>query len=594
MWGEALPVSGRYPIMPGRGMQCRGGDGVSRSNIGGTAVFRRSMPVSSQRACLHPSEEYACMYYLFLQAWSFPRCWVGAAFIRTTLFLLQEGVMAVYSPAMTFFKRDKKMDNHFESKGGEQNIAQGENPIAKQVNNYGVPPETLISYAEEFGVTKSALASFFRILEQEQVPAWELDSKLREIAMRHKELLERFNTISSDAPEVRNLKAQAKDAIEDGRFAEAEDLLAQARERDRLAVARMKENIAEQQTAVEKRQLSEAESCAEQAQLQEMQYRYAKAAEYWQEAASALPEGHKSEQAFCLGKAGYDFELVAHYADALRCDEQALSVGREIGNRKGECKLLNNITVIYQAQGEHDKAIEYLAQSLRICIEVGDKELYASLLRNMVQFYRTKGEYAKALRCLEVSLLLWQEMGNKEGEGVVLHDIGRIHQDVGDDTAALKYYQKAQNINQVTKDKRLESTCLDNIGQVYHAQENYDAALEYAERGLAIMRQIGDQRGEGVTLNNIGRIYETKADDTTALKYYKKSLSIMEEIGDKGTEAIASMNTGWIYQKQGELTKAESYLSRAVKLAEQLERPDLEDWRETLEAVRTKLREQRN
>jgi hypothetical protein len=40
------------------------------------------------------------------------------------------------------------------------------------------------------------------------------------------------------------------------------------------------------------------------------------------------------------------------------------------------------------------------------------------------------------------------------------------------------------------------------------------------------------------------------------------------------------------------LIKAEPYLSRAVKLAEQLERPELEDWRETLEEVRTKLREQ--
>jgi hypothetical protein len=30
-----------------------------------------------------------------------------------------------------------------------------------------------------------------------------------------------------------------------------------------------------------------------------------------------------------------------------------------------------------------------------------------------------------------------------------------------------------------------------------------------------------------------------------------------------------------------------------VELAEQLEHPDLEDWRKLLEAVRTKLREQR-
>jgi len=248
---------------------------------------------------------------------------------------------------MIFFKRDKKMDNHFENKDGDQNIAQGKNPIAKQINNYGVPPETLISYAEEFGVTKSALTSFFKILEQEQVPSWELDSKLREIAERYRELLRRFQTISSDDPEVRNLKAQAKGAIEDGRFAEAEELLAQARERDREAVARMKAVIAEQQAALEKRQLSEAESCRDQAILQQLQYHHVKAAEFFKEAVVALPEERKAERAECLGAAGSALERVARYAEALFLFKQSLAIYREIGNRKKEGWLLNNISAIY-------------------------------------------------------------------------------------------------------------------------------------------------------------------------------------------------------------------------------------------------------
>lgn len=159
------------------------------------------------------------------------------------------------------------MDNHFENKGGEQNIAQGKNPIGKQVNNYGIPPELFAQYVSELGVTDSALASFFRILEEQQVARGELDARLREIAMRHVELLQRFEAVQSDDPEVQYLKEQAGDAIENGAYDQADMLLAQAKERDRTAVARLKESLAEQQAALEKRQISEAASCINQARL---------------------------------------------------------------------------------------------------------------------------------------------------------------------------------------------------------------------------------------------------------------------------------------------------------------------------------------
>ncbi len=210
------------------------------------------------------------------------------------------------------------MDNHFENKDGEQNIAQGDHAIGKQINIDGVPPEIFAKYVEELGVTDSALASFFKILEEQQVARGDLDSKLREIGFRYKELILRFESVQSDDPEVRRLKGQVKDAIEDGRFAEAEDLLAQARERDREAVSRMKAAIAEQQATLEKRQLSEAESCIEQAKLQRLQYHYAKSSGFFQEAAAAaLPERCKEERAAYLGAAGADLERIAYYVNAL-------------------------------------------------------------------------------------------------------------------------------------------------------------------------------------------------------------------------------------------------------------------------------------
>jgi tetratricopeptide (TPR) repeat protein len=500
----------------------------------------------------------------------------------------------VYSLAMTFFKRDKKMDNHFENKDGEQNIGQGPNAIGKQVNNYNVQPEVFAKYAEELGVTKAALTSFFKILEQEKVPLGDLDSKLREIAFQHKELLLRFESVQSDDSEVRNLKVEAKNAIENGRFAEAEDWLVQARERDRQAVARMKDAIAEQQAALEKRQLSEAASCKDQAILQRLQYHHVKAAEFFKEAAMALPEGRKEERAAYLGAAGSDLERISSYRDALHLYKQSLSVCREVGNRKEEGKLLNNITAIYQVQGEYGKASEQLEKILLICRETGEKDLEGAALNNLSQLYKATGEYAKAMRCLKQSLRLLQRSGHKEGECVTLNNIGGIFHTLGDHVAALRYYEQILTISREIKDRRVESLSLNNISQLHSAQGNNDEALRYLEQSLAITRQIGERRGEWTILNNIGRTYECQGDYPAALKHYKQSLVILREIGHKDGLAAISWNIGLLYMKKSELAKAQPYISRAVELGTQLEHPKLAEWRTALEEVRAKLREQRN
>lgn len=50
---------------------------------------------------------------------------------------------------------------------------------------HGISAEELIRVAKDPGVTQSALATFFEILEQKQVPPEDLDSTLREIAKNY-------------------------------------------------------------------------------------------------------------------------------------------------------------------------------------------------------------------------------------------------------------------------------------------------------------------------------------------------------------------------------------------------------------------------
>jgi tetratricopeptide (TPR) repeat protein len=516
------------------------------------------------------------------------------------------------------------MGDNFDSNGGEQNIAQGDHSIGKQVNNhgpvisttgnqapavnaqgnvaitYGVPFEKYEQVRDEcerlkveYGIKDAAFVSFFKILEQESIPCAEWGAKLPEIAFRHKELLLRFESVTSDDPQVQALKEQAGQAIDNGDYDRADALLDQIDERHNNAIHQLHKLQAETTARLEKEQLGKAENLASRARLQRLQYRYEKSAQYYQEAAAALPEGRKTERANCLGAAGEDIWRIARYAEALSLFEQSLSLFREIGERKQEATLLNNISQIYDAQGDYGKALDYLEQSLPICREVGDKEGEGRALNNIATLAYAKGDYPKALKYLEQSLLLCRAMRYKEGEGGILSNIGMIHKQQGDAPAALDCYKQALTIAREIKDKDGESTYLNNIGQVYMAQKNYDAALEYSEQSLAIRQQIGDRRGEGTTLNNIAAIYKAKGDYAAALKQYEQALAIAKEIGEKEGEATYSGNIGLLYIKQGKLAKAEQYFSRAVELMEQLEHPKLKECRKVLAAVRAMMRGQR-
>jgi tetratricopeptide (TPR) repeat protein len=370
------------------------------------------------------------------------------------------------------------MTNQFDSKGGEQNVGQGDHAIGQQNSlstagnespaivaggnvavNYGIPPALFAEYAGKLAVTESALASFFKIMEEQQVPPGDLDSKLREIAANYKELLARVGDDQA-----------AKQAIERGDYAKAEQLL---------------EDVANQHS------LAAAEAHADLAKLQEVQLRYAKAAAYWQKAAAMLSEDQKKERSLYLHNAAFDFDRVSRYAEALPLYEQSLAIRREIGNRAGEWITLNNIATAAYAKRDYSTALKYLEQSLTICQEIGNKVAEGATLNNISQIYEARGNAPTALKYLKQSLTICQEIGNKKVEGVTLNNIGQIYRAQGDYTTALHYLEQSLIIAYDIDAKAEQAGTRWNIGLIYTDQGNLSKAEQHISCSVQLAEEIG-------------------------------------------------------------------------------------------------------
>ena len=228
------------------------------------------------------------------------------------------------------------MDNHFDSNGGPQN----EHPIGQQ-NNYGVPYAAYGELAGQLAVTDSALASFFKIMEEQQVPRSDLDSKLREIAGQYKELLHHWETVQSADPQVRALKEQA---IAAGAYAD-----------NRAMKGATLNNIS---------------------QIYHARGDYAAALKYLEQSLAITQEiGDKRGEGVILNNIGRLYKKPDDYDTALKYLEQSLAIMQEIDNKRGEAEISWNIGLAYIKKGTLNKAEAYISRAVQLAEEIGLPEL---------------------------------------------------------------------------------------------------------------------------------------------------------------------------------------------------------------------------
>jgi hypothetical protein len=133
----------------------------------------------------------------------------------------------------------------------------------------------------------------------EQVP-----TKLGAIVARHRPMLDRWSVLDAADPATAALAAEAKTAIDNGRYDEAAALLLRAHEQD-IAAAHQAEQLArDAQQAAERRWMLAAESEGKRGDLSMTRLRYDDAAKRYAAAASMVPSTRPDERRRYLEREG--------------------------------------------------------------------------------------------------------------------------------------------------------------------------------------------------------------------------------------------------------------------------------------------------
>ena len=380
--------------------------------------------------------------------------------------------------------------------------------------------------AQKLGFTSTAVAEFFKILGEQNVPDEKIPARLIEIATHFAQTRDELAALEPDDPHAAELTRSAKAALDAGRLTEADGLLDQAKEAELAAFRQAHELKEKAQDAEDRHALNAAKLHAGRGDIALTQLRYADAAQHYEAAAALLPSSASGTKAVYLVQAGDMRQTSGNLAAALTSYQASHAIFERLAKADpGNAGWQRDLSV------SHNK--------------IGDVQ-------------QAQGDLAAALTSYQASLAIAERLAKADPGNAgwqrdlsVSHDkIGDVQQAQGDLAAALTSYQASLAIRERLAKadpgnagwQRDLSVSHDKIGDVQQAQGDLAAALTSYQASLAIAERLakadpgnaGWQRDLSVSHNKIGDVQQAQGDLAAALTSYQASLAICRASGESG------------------------------------------------------------
>jgi tetratricopeptide (TPR) repeat protein len=456
-------------------------------------------------------------------------------------------------------------------------------------------------------------------MQEREVPAGELDRRLREFAARYHELRLRLQELAPADPEVARIYKAAATAMEEGEFDRAEHLLNEGSDTD-LAAARAAQH------AARSRFLSAAAAKARNGDLKRAQLAYAEAAVYYRQAVELTPQDAREDIAqYLIDLGSTHLEAGEHveaeenlerglnlqeeifgatyseltsvlnwlgilryeqgrFVDSEKLHRRALAIEEALGeDRPGVATQLDHIANAMQRQGKFEFAEQLLARALAVNERIlgpNHTDVGYTLLAQANAFYFRAG-YAEAKTALRRAIGLFQEgLGPEHPDLAAAYDMlanvfdaqGRFRDSAPLRARALMLWEK------VKPNHPKVAIILTNVGLWYFRQGFAAEALRYYGRALEIQETLlGNTHVQvGTTLHNIAMALHSLGRFGEAEPLERRALAIKEAALDRTHPDVAAMLVGLaaILEKLRRFDEADPLFGRALIIREAKFGPD--------------------
>ncbi|HVU58249.1 MAG TPA: tetratricopeptide repeat protein [Puia sp.] len=253
-------------------------------------------------------------------------------------------------------------------------------------------------------------------------------------------------------------------------------------------------------------------------------------------------------------------------AKGLRTADEAIHLGRQLGQLSGMASAFNAKGWNYNSLGEDSLALSAFSQALAIRRQLKDTMGIAKIGYNMGIMYFNLADYRQASIYQQDALALFEDKKDSIRMSSAYNALGLTYQYLADYPQALEYYLKTLAICENKNDSAGMAPTFSNLGILYKNMSKFDRALEYQRKALALYEKLGDKQGMANCLGNIGVVYDNQEDPVQSMTYYEKALDICRSIGYQWGIASNLSNIGSACISQHDYSRALENLQQALPI----------------------------
>jgi DNA-binding SARP family transcriptional activator/tetratricopeptide (TPR) repeat protein len=228
----------------------------------------------------------------------------------------------------------------------------------------------------------------------------------------------------------------------------------------------------------------------------------------------------------------------AHWQEWVATQRTALAAATRLGDSAAQAISSRLLASAYSNFGDQDRALGYYAKSRTLYQRLGNRLGEAKIEQNLTVVAERQGRYTDALRHAEQALRLCQAVGDKANEAEALNAVGWYHGYLGDYEKARTFCYQAITICIEVGHNRLEADAWDSVGLAEHHLGNLAEAATCYQHALSLYREAGYALPEAHTLTRLGDTRHAGGQVAEAREAWQQALVILEDLQNPEADEI--------------------------------------------------------
>ena len=278
---------------------------------------------------------------------------------------------------------------------------------------------------------------------------------------------------------------------------------------------------------------------------------YARALEYYLQGLKLAEEMEDiPRQAALLNSLGLVYFQEKNYDKALEFFQRGLTLSEELSYDLYISACVANIADIHTEKGDYEKALQFHTRSLELERKQQNLDGEAQSLTSLGIVYEAMGEHGKAIESFEASLVIADSIGGARSVVLNCNNLSRIHRKENRLQASLEYAQRA--LESATKQdfrEQMYSAHL-NLAESYSAMNNYKAAYANHRAYTSVKDSIfNETKTKQIAEMQIKYETEKKEQQIASLQAETRNETFKRNtyaLGLFGTFIMAGLIIGWL------------------------------------------------